>query len=67
MDMAVTIGMFAVLCGITYAFFIFGEKFVTFIGAGALGAITRMMGLILAVIGTQMVIEGLHGAFKLAG
>jgi small neutral amino acid transporter SnatA (MarC family) len=26
-----------------------------------------MMGLILAVIGTQMVIEGLHGAFKLAG
>jgi hypothetical protein len=26
-----------------------------------------MMGLILAVIGTQMVIEGLHGAFRLAG
>jgi len=67
MDMAVTIVMFAVLCVITYAFFIFGEKFVTFIGAGALGAITRMMGLILAVIGTQMVIEGLHGAFKFAG
>lgn len=66
-DMAVTIAMFAVLCVITYAFFIFGEKFVTFIGAGALGAITRMMGLILAVIGTQMVIEGLHGAFQLAG
>jgi multiple antibiotic resistance protein len=66
-EMAITIVAFAVLCIITYAFFVFGEKFVTFIGAGALGVITRLMGLILAVIGTQMVIEGLHGAFKLAG
>ncbi len=65
--MVVTIVSFAVLCIITYVFFVFGEKFVTFIGVGALGVITRMMGLILAVIGTQMVIEGLHGAFKLAG
>ncbi len=65
--MVVTIVSFAVLCLITYVFFVFGEKFVTFIGVGALGVITRMMGLILAVIGTQMVIEGLHGAFKLAG
>jgi len=67
MEMAITIAAFAVLCVITYVFFVFGEKFVTFIGAGALGVITRLMGLILAVIGTQMVIEGLHGAFKLAG
>jgi multiple antibiotic resistance protein len=67
MEMVVTIAAFAVLCIITYILFVFGEKFVTFIGAGALGVITRMMGLILAVIGTQMVIAGLHGAFKLAG
>lgn len=60
-----TISMFAVLCAITYVCFIFGKKFVDFIGASALGAITRMMGLILAVIGTQMVIEGLYGAFAL--
>jgi multiple antibiotic resistance protein len=66
-EMLVTIGMFAVLCLITYVLFLFGEKFVTFIGAGALGVITRMMGLILAVIGTQMVIEGIASAFKLAG
>lgn len=65
--MVVTIVSFAALCVITYVFFVFGEKFVTFIGVGALGVITRMMGLILAVIGTQMVIEGLRGAFKLAG
>ncbi len=39
----------------------------TFIGTGALGVITRMMELILAVIGPQMVVEGFGGAFKLAG
>lgn len=66
-EMALTIASFAVLCAITYVFFVFGEKFVTFIGAGAVSVITRMMGLILAVIGMQMVIEGVHGAFNLAG
>ncbi len=64
-NMAVTIAVFALLCAITYLCFVFGEKFVAFIGASALGAITRMMGLILAVIGTQMVIDGLHGAFEI--
>lgn len=65
MDMAVTIGVFGVLCIITYVLFVSGEKFVTYIGASALGVITRMMGLILAVIGAQMVITGVHGAFGL--
>jgi len=67
MEMVVTIAAFAVLCVITYVLFLFGEKFVTFIGVGALGVITRLMGLILAVIGIQMVIEGLHGAFRFVG
>lgn len=66
-NVMVTIVAFAVLCVITYVFFVFGEKFVTYIGSSALGAITRMMGLILAVIGTQMVIAGAQGAFKLLG
>jgi len=67
MEMIVTIAMFAVLCAVTYILFVFGEKLVTYIGTSALGVVTRMMGLILAVIGTQMVIKGLHGAFELAG
>ncbi|AEG00263.1 MarC family protein [Methylomonas methanica] len=67
MEVVVTIAVFAVLCVITYVFFVFGEKFVGYLGASALGVITRMMGLILAVIGTQMVIVGLQGAFKLVG
>ena len=67
LNVIVTIIAFAVLCAVTYFFFVFGEKFVTYIGDSALGAITRLMGLILAVIGTQMVIAGMHGAFALAG
>jgi multiple antibiotic resistance protein len=65
-DMIVTIAMFAVLCVITYLFFVFGEQFVKRIGTVALGVITRLMGLILAVIGTQMAIEGIQAAFGLA-
>lgn len=65
--MVVTISVFAVLCLITYLFFVFGEKFVGYLGASALGVVTRMMGLILAAIGTQMVIDGLRGSFDLAG
>ncbi|WP_024852204.1 MarC family protein [Hydrogenovibrio kuenenii] len=63
LEMLVTIGAFAALCVLTYFIFIFGERFVTFIGAGALSVITRMMGLILAVIGVQMLIGGIHAAF----
>lgn len=64
-DMFMTIAMFALLCVITYLFFVFGERFVERIGTVALGVITRMMGLILAVIGTQMAIEGIQAAFGL--
>jgi len=66
-NVAITIAMFALMCAITYLCFVFGKKFVAFIGTGALGVITRMMGLILAVIGVQMLIAGIQGAFKLAG
>lgn len=65
LDVVTTIGAFAILCGITFTCFIFGERFVTYIGDSALGAITRMMGLILAVIGTEMALTGIHGAFNL--
>ena len=64
--MVVTISTFAVLCLITYFFFVFGGKLASYLGASALGVITRMMGLILASIGTQMVLEGLQGTFNLA-
>lgn len=66
-DVALTVAMFGVLCVITYVLFLFGEKFVTYIGESALGVITRMMGLIITVIGTQMVIEGVLAVVALGG
>jgi multiple antibiotic resistance protein len=62
----ITIAAFALLCLITYVFFVSGERLVHLLGDNGLGVITRLMGLILAVIGTQMVITGIAGAIKLA-
>ena len=56
MNVAITITMFAVLCVITYVFFVFGERFVAYIGSSALGVITRLMALILAGMRTQMLL-----------
>lgn len=60
----ITICAFALLCVITYVFFISGQKLIEFIGQSAVKVINRIMGLILAVIGTQMLIEGIYGAIK---
>jgi multiple antibiotic resistance protein len=65
LDVGITIAMFAAMCIITLLFFLFGARLVKFLGESALGVVTRMMGLILAVIGTQMLIEGIRGAFGL--
>jgi multiple antibiotic resistance protein len=65
-EFSVTIAAFFVLCLITYVFFVSGERFVTYIGVNGIKVITRIMGLLLAVIGTQMVITGIDGAVKLA-
>ncbi|ABV88295.1 MarC family protein [Shewanella pealeana] len=66
-ELVSTIVSFGLLCLITYICFVFGGRLVSYLGSAALGAITRMMGLILAVIGTQMAVEGLQGAFKVLG
>lgn len=57
-----TIVAFGALCIITYFVFISGEKIKKMLGADALKVITRMMGLILVVIGTQMLLEGVFSA-----
>lgn len=65
LGVVITISTFAVLCLITLICFIFSSRILTFIGEGGLSIITRLMGLILAVIGVQMIIAGLTGAFHL--
>ncbi|SHH34821.1 MarC family protein [Ferrimonas marina] len=59
---SVTIAMFALLCVISYACFMMGDRLVSFVGESGMTIITRLMGLILAVIGTQMALEGIAGA-----
>ena len=57
----VTVGAFGVLCLITYLCFMSGDRMVKYLGQNGINAITRLMGLILATIGTQMVIAGIQG------
>jgi multiple antibiotic resistance protein len=64
MHLAITMGAFGLLCLVSYAFFVSGEKLIKYIGENAVNVVTRMMGLILAVIGMQMLIEGIHGAVQ---
>lgn len=62
LETGITIATFAVLCVITYFFFLFSQRLIRFIGENGINVVTRLMGLILAVIGTQMVLAGIHGA-----
>lgn len=61
-EFVVTVGAFFVLCVISYVFFVSGERFVKYIGDNGIKVVTRLMGLILAVIGVQMLIDGVGGA-----
>jgi len=54
---------FALLCVTTWFGFVAGERSVRYLGTSFLTVITRLMGLILAVVGTEMFLEGLRGAF----
>ncbi len=65
-DVVVTIATFAVLCIITFFCFIFSSKITTTIGESGLGIVTRLMGLILAVIGVQMLLIGIKSAITLS-
>jgi len=58
----ITILAFGLLCAITYFCFIFGKQIKRTIGTNILKVTTRMMGLILSVIGIQMLIDGIYSA-----
>jgi multiple antibiotic resistance protein len=47
---------------ITYIAFVSGERLVAILGESGLDIVTRLMGLILAVVGTQMLLQGIHDA-----
>lgn len=65
-EIIVTVAMFAILCIITFFCFIFSSKILVIIGESGLSIITRLMGLILTVIGAQMLIIGVSSVMHLA-
>ena len=63
-EVLVPIAAFGLLCVVTFVFFVYGERLVRFLGQSGLNVVTRIMGLILAVIGVQMLIAGIGGAIQ---
>jgi len=53
---------FGLMCVITFIAFIGGQWLAKVLGQNGIKVISRLMGLILAVIGVQMLIEGVRGA-----
>ena len=52
---------------VAFLFFVSGERLIRFVGQSGLNVVTHIMRLILAVIGVQMLINGIQGAFQLVG
>jgi len=61
----IIIVVFAVMCLLTYFFFLISDKIVEIVGNNVISVIGKIMGLIIAIIGTNMIIEGLKIAFNL--
>ncbi|RUM87483.1 MAG: MarC family protein, partial [Thermodesulfatator sp.] len=53
------IGVFGLVCLLTYLCFIYGESLTKRFRPYWVGVMTRLMGLILAVMAVQMILEGL--------
>ncbi len=60
----ITILAFGLLCGITYFVFISGKDIKRMLGISRLKVLTKMMGLVLMVIGVQMLIEGFYAVIQ---
>ena len=65
LKIGIVILVFAVMCYITYVFFNMSEFLLEKIGTNVIAVVGKIMGLILAIIGTNMVIEGIKLAFEL--
>lgn len=61
----IVIVVFAVLLLLTHITFVLSDEIVKFTGEGVIIAIGKIMGLILAIIGTGMIIEGIKLAFNI--
>jgi multiple antibiotic resistance protein len=62
--LGIVLAAFLLICVLTYLCFVSGHRLTRFLGKSMVMVVSRLMGLILAVIGTQMVIEGVLGVMK---
>lgn len=65
-EIVITVSVFLALCFITFFCFIFSSKILSLVSQSGLTMITRLMGLILAVIGVQMLITGINVAIHIS-
>ncbi|WP_406662998.1 MarC family protein [Gallaecimonas sp. GXIMD1310] len=64
-EAALVLLAFAVVAVLTYIAFVGGRWVSDFLGANVIKVISRLMGLILAVVGAQMLIDGIKSAFAI--
>ncbi|PID68134.1 MAG: hypothetical protein CR968_03205 [Flavobacteriia bacterium] len=62
----IVIGVFGVMIILTYWAFALSDRIVKTIGPNLIAVIGKLMGLILAIIGTDMLISGIKTAFSIA-
>jgi multiple antibiotic resistance protein len=65
LQIGIIISIFALMIFLTYLAFTFSDLIVKKIGTDLISVIGKLMGLILAIIGTGMVVDGINLAFKL--
>lgn len=63
---AIVIIIFGLMCLLTYFIFSFSDLIASKIGDNVISVIGKIMGLIIAIIGTSMIIEGIKISFNLA-
>jgi multiple antibiotic resistance protein len=65
LNVVLVIIIFAIMCIITYVLFVSSRKIAKMIDPNLLRVVSRIMGLILAVIAVQMMINGIEGTIHL--
>ena len=64
-EVLMIVAMYAVLCLVTWVMFINGRRIQKVVGEDLSKVISKLMGLILGVIGTDMILAGIKAAFNL--
>jgi multiple antibiotic resistance protein len=67
LNVVIVIVIFAIMCVITYFLFVSSRKIAARMNPNLLKVVSRIMGLILAVIAVQMLINGIEGTIRIFG